>query len=85
MEDDAENYTRFLVLGSEADISTEEAKTSIVFSTRNIPGALFKCLAVFALRDIDLTTIAHLRQKNAELAQAYEQLAEKYKALQEQQ
>lgn len=37
------------------------------------------------LRDIDLTTIAHLRQKNAELAQAYEELAEKYKALQEQQ
>ena len=37
------------------------------------------------LRDIDLTTIAHLRQKNAERAQAYEELAEKYKALQEQQ
>ena len=37
------------------------------------------------LRDIDLTTIAHLRQKNAELMQAYEELTEKYKALQEQQ
>jgi CRP-like cAMP-binding protein len=36
------------------------------------------------LRDIDLTTIAHLRQKNAELVQAYEELQEKYKALQEQ-
>jgi CRP-like cAMP-binding protein len=34
------------------------------------------------LRDIDLTTIAHLRQKNAELVQAYEELEEKYKALQ---
>jgi CRP-like cAMP-binding protein len=33
------------------------------------------------LRDIDLTTIAHLRQKNAELMQAYEELQEKYKAL----
>ena len=32
------------------------------------------------LRDIDLTTIAHLRQKNAELTQAYEELEEKYKA-----
>lgn len=57
MEDDAENYTRFLVLGRETAIPTEEAKTSIVFSTGNIPGALFKCLAVFALRDIDLTKI----------------------------
>jgi CRP-like cAMP-binding protein len=36
------------------------------------------------LRDIDLTTIAHLRQKNAELAQAYEELQEKYRALQAQ-
>jgi CRP-like cAMP-binding protein len=36
------------------------------------------------LRDIDLTTIAHLRQKNAELTQAYEDLEARYKALQEQ-
>lgn len=35
------------------------------------------------LRDIDLTTIAHLRKENAELKQAYEELQEKYKELQE--
>ncbi|HET91746.1 MAG TPA: cyclic nucleotide-binding domain-containing protein [Chloroflexi bacterium] len=33
------------------------------------------------LRDIDLTTIAHLRQQNAELTQAYEDLKQRCQAL----
>ena len=36
------------------------------------------------LRDIDLVTIAHLRQKNAELTLAYKELQEQYKKLSEQ-
>ena len=35
----------------------ENSKTSIVYASRNIPGALFKSLSVFALRDIDLYKI----------------------------
>jgi prephenate dehydratase len=55
LEDHPENYTRFLLISKTAKIGPTANKVSIVFSTRNVPGALFKCLSVFALRDIDLT------------------------------
>jgi prephenate dehydratase len=55
LEDHRENYTRFLLLSKTATVSRRANKVSIVFSTDNVPGALYKCLSVFALRDIDLT------------------------------
>jgi len=57
MQDNAENYTRFVIVGRQPVVPTGQAKTSIVFSVANAPGALFKSMAVFALRDIDLTKI----------------------------
>ncbi len=57
MQDNTENYTRFVVVARQPVEPKAEAKTSIVFSMKNEPGALFKSLAVFALRDIDLTKL----------------------------
>ncbi len=57
LEDHHENYTRFLLLSKIASVSRRANKVSIVFSTRNVPGALYKCLSVFALREIDLTKL----------------------------
>jgi prephenate dehydratase len=55
LEDHQQNYTRFLLLSRQAAVPPGANKVSIVFSTPNQPGALFKCLSVFALRDINLT------------------------------
>lgn len=55
LEDHRENFTRFLLLSKTSSVPPGANKVSIVFSTRNVPGALYKCLSVFALREIDLT------------------------------
>ncbi len=57
IQDYEENYTRFVLLGDSFDYSPAADKTSVVFSFQNKPGALFKSLSVFALRDIYLTRI----------------------------
>ena len=59
IEDNKNNYTRFLLIGLNPCKIEEEInyKTSLVFSFKTDPGALHKALSAFALRDIDLTKI----------------------------
>jgi prephenate dehydratase len=65
IEDDRANFTRFFLLHKTAPPTIRPAKpapgakfkTSLVFTVRNVPGALFRCLSAFALRDLNMTKI----------------------------
>ena len=71
IEDDKRNFTRFFLIcrlrtarrgkWGQADYQSllprGANKTSIAFHVKNVPGALFKSLSVFALRDISLSKI----------------------------
>ncbi|HJT47463.1 MAG TPA: prephenate dehydratase [Nitrososphaeraceae archaeon] len=57
IEDKKNNFTRFLVLSKNETKPTNNDRTSIIFSVRHIPGALFSILEEFAHRQINLTKI----------------------------
>jgi prephenate dehydratase len=66
IEDDRRNFTRFFLLRrpdflqkrrTPAPADPAQWKTSLVFSVRNVPGALFRALAAFTLRDLNLMKI----------------------------
>lgn len=57
IQDNKHNYTRFLVLSPKISPDPKSNKTSIIFAVVSRPGALYKCLKEFALRDINLTRL----------------------------
>jgi prephenate dehydratase len=65
IESDRQNFTRFFLLRTPDHAERHPVagkkqtvwKTTLVFSTRNVPGSLFRALSAFALRDLNLTKI----------------------------
>ncbi|MGA2900614.1 MAG: prephenate dehydratase [Candidatus Acidiferrales bacterium] len=58
LEDDPENYTRFLLLAPATEALPEKAdKLSLVFRLAHLPGALYHALEPFARRNINLMKI----------------------------
>ena len=61
IEDDDSNFTRFLLLGRNGVVQHLNkkipSKTSLVFTLPNSAGALYKALACFSLRDVDMSKI----------------------------
>jgi chorismate mutase/prephenate dehydratase len=57
IEDYKHNYTRFLVIAKDSPSRTGKDKTSIMFSVKDRPGALYSILRHFARHKINLTKI----------------------------
>ena len=57
LEDNRENYTRFLLLSESAAVPENADKLSLVFQLDHRPGALYHALEPFARRDLNLMKI----------------------------
>jgi chorismate mutase/prephenate dehydratase len=57
IEDNPNNFTRFFILSKQDSLPSGNDKTSIVFSVKHKPGALYEFLKELADRNINLTKI----------------------------
>ncbi len=57
IEDESNNTTRFIIIGQQISAPTGKDKTSLVVSTGNQPGALYRILEPFARFNIDMVQI----------------------------
>jgi len=64
VEDNANNYTRFLVFSKENNDKTDNSKTSIIFSVKHEAGALYQIINEFYQHKINLTKIESRPNKN---------------------
>jgi len=63
IQSNTNNATRFVVIARKHLKVTKDVKTSLVFATRHIPAALYKCLGGFATNGVNLTKIESRPQK----------------------
>ena len=64
IEDNTNNYTRFLVFSKEKNDKTENSKTSIIFSVKHETGTLYQIINEFYQQKINLTKIESRPNKN---------------------
>ncbi len=64
LEDLDFNYTRFFVLGKEDPPRQDPSKTSIVFTTRHVPGALYEVMGELATHKLNMTKIESRPRRN---------------------
>ena len=64
LEDEDFNYTRFFVLGTSYPPRRDPSKTSIILTTRHVPGALYEALGELARRGINMTKIESRPRRN---------------------
>jgi hypothetical protein len=57
IEDNMHNFTRFLIISRTSPERTGRDKTSVMFSVKDRPGALYDLLRPFAMRGMNLTKI----------------------------
>ena len=64
MQDWKHNYTRFFILGVHDAPRQEPSKTSIIFTTRHAPGALYEVLGVLTRHKLNMTKIESRPRRN---------------------
>jgi chorismate mutase/prephenate dehydratase len=64
IEDNVSNTTRFFVMGRGKNMPTGRDKTSMLFGTPHVPGALYHALEPFAREHLNLTRIESYPMKN---------------------
>jgi prephenate dehydratase len=64
LEDQDFNYTRFFVLGYAPPPRRDPSKTSIILTTRHVPGALYEVMGELARRGLNLTKIESRPRRN---------------------
>ena len=68
IQDDDQNYTRFLIMGKEIiqpEIDQNKYITSFLFKLRDKPAALYSALSGFAINGVNMTKLQSFPEKNS--------------------